>query len=106
MCKTFDNVAAVPEYTKHNTNLLNTMCTNIRNDIEILNICIKVLRQSMEEGKKIYAKCNLAYLHLYSFENQIKGKIIELQMLTNNFMKQDKKLEKFEHTMEEIHDNI
>ena len=27
-------------------------------------------------------------------------------MLTNNFLKQDHKLEKFEHTMQEIHDSI
>ena len=45
------NVAAMQAQTEHDGNILNTMCTNIRNDIETLNICIKVLRQSMEEGK-------------------------------------------------------
>ena len=64
--------------TKHDANILNTMYTTIRNDIETLNICIKVLRQSMEEGKKIYAKCNLAYLHLHNFDEQINKKIVEL----------------------------
>ena len=58
MCKTFDNeftmlsnVAIVQAQTKHDASLLNSICTNIRNDIETLNSCIKVLRQSMDEGK-------------------------------------------------------
>ncbi len=51
MCKTFDNeftrltdVATMQVRTKHDASLLNTICTNIRNDIETLNVCIKVLR--------------------------------------------------------------
>ena len=54
------------------------MWTNMRNEIETLNICIKALRQCIEEGKKAYAKCNLAYIHLQEFDDQIKEKVTEL----------------------------
>ena len=64
MTKAFDSefttlidVAMVEVQTKHDASLLDIMCTNIRNDINILNVCIKELRQSIEEGKQIYAKC-------------------------------------------------
>ena len=60
----------------------------------------------MEEGKQIYAKCNLAYLHLDIFEKQIKGKIAELQTLKDDFLKANEKLVSFEHAMEAIHDSI
>ena len=113
MSKAFDNeftmltnVATVQAQTKHDASLLNSIRTNIRNDIETLNVCIKVLRQSMEEGKYIYAKCSLAYLHLHSFDDQIKAKIAELQTLTDDLLKPDQKLVNFEHAMEIIHDNI
>ena len=58
MCKTFDNefttltnMATIQAQIEHDGKLLNTMCTNIKNYIETLNICIKALRQSIEEGK-------------------------------------------------------
>ena len=51
LCKTFDNefkmltnVATIQPQTKHDGKILNNMCTNIRNDAETLNICIKALR--------------------------------------------------------------
>ena len=63
VCKTFDNefttltnVATMKAQTDHDVNIFNNMHKDIKNDIETLNICIKVLRQSMEEGKHIYAK--------------------------------------------------
>ena len=50
LCKTFDNefttltsVATIQAQTEHDGKFLNTMCTNIRNDIETLNVCIKEL---------------------------------------------------------------
>ena len=58
LCKAFDdefstlmNVTTIQAQTEHNGKLLNTMCTNMRNDIETLNICIKALTQCLEEGK-------------------------------------------------------
>ena len=57
-------MVSIQAQTKHDGKLLNTMFTNMRNDIETLNICIKALRQCIEEGKHAYAKCNLAYIHL------------------------------------------
>ena len=51
LCKAFDNefttlsnVASIQSQTEHDGKLLNTMCTNTRNDIETLNICIKAFR--------------------------------------------------------------
>ena len=48
----------------------------------------------------------MTYVHLHSFDDQIKEKITKLQMLTDNFLKQYQKLETFEHIMQIIHDNI
>ena len=48
---TLTNVATIQAQTEHDGKLLNTLCTNIRNDIETLNVCIKALRQGVEEGK-------------------------------------------------------
>ena len=86
--------------------MFDTMCANIRNDTENLNLCIKALRQHLEEGKNIYAKCNLMHLHLQSFDVQIIGKIVELQVLIANFLKPNQKLASFEKDMEAIHANI
>ena len=86
--------------------MLDSMCVNIRNDTNSLNLCIKALRKNLEEGKNIYAKCNLAHLHLQSFDVQIIGKIVELQVLTENFLQLDQKLENFEKDMEAIHASI
>lgn len=51
LCKAFDdefttltNVATIQAQIEHDGKILNTMCTNIRNDIETLNVCIKALR--------------------------------------------------------------
>ena len=66
--------------------MLDSLCTNIKNDTETLNVCIKALKQHLEEGKDIYAKCNLAHLFLQNFDIQILGKIAELQVLTTNFL--------------------
>ena len=67
LCKAFDSEfstlideASVQAQTTHDASLLNTICTNMRNDMNTLNVCIKELRQCMEEGKKFYAKCGLA----------------------------------------------
>ena len=62
------------------------MCTNVRNDIETLKICIKALRKCLEEGKQAYAKCNLAYTHLKVYDDQIKKKVTELWTITENFL--------------------
>ena len=58
LCKAFDDefttlmdVATIQAQTEHEGKLLKTMCTNMRNDIETLNICIKKLRKCIEEGK-------------------------------------------------------
>ena len=113
MCKVFDDefttlssVATSQEQKEHIDKFVDSMCTNIRNDIETLNLCIKALRQHLEEGKNIYAKWNLAHLHLQSSDIQIIGKIVELQVLTENFLKLDQKLASFERDMEAIHANI
>ena len=82
------------------------MCTNMINDIDNLNICIKELRQCIEEGKQAYAKCDLAYIHLQEFGDQIKEKVTELQMVTNNFLKQNQKIDTIEHTMQTLYDSI
>ena len=82
------------------------MSTKIRNDIETLDLCIKALRQHLEEGKNIYAKRNLAHLHLQSLDIKIIGKIAELQVLIENFLKLDHKLASFERDMEAIHASI
>lgn len=82
------------------------MCTNIRNDIETLNVCIKALRQSVEEGKQAYANYNLTYAHLKEFDDQIQEKLTELQTLTDNFLKKNQKLNTIEHTMQTLHDSI
>ena len=82
------------------------MCDNIRNNTETLNLCIKTLRKNLEGGKKIYAKCNLAYLYLHNFDTQITKKLAELQTLTDNFLKLDQKLASSEHVMEAIHTSI
>ena len=94
LCKVFDeeftnlaNVATSHVQKEYTNKLLNSMSANIRNDIEKLNLCIKALRQHLEEGKNIYAKCNLAHLHLQSFDTQLTRKIVELQILTKNFLK-------------------
>ena len=50
----------------------------MRNDIETLNVCIKALRQCIEEGKHAYAKKNLAYIHIKEYDDQIKEKITKL----------------------------
>ena len=51
LCKAFDdefttltNVASIQAQIEHEGKLLNTMCANMRNGIENLNICIKALR--------------------------------------------------------------
>ena len=71
LCKVFDeefrnlsNVATSQSQKEYNDKMLDNMCKNIRNDIETLNLCIKALRHHLEEGKNIYAKCNLTHLHL------------------------------------------
>ena len=58
LCKAFDdefstliNVATIQAQIENDNKLLNTMCTNMRNDIETLKICFKELRQCLEEGK-------------------------------------------------------
>ena len=91
---------------EHTNKLLDSMCTNIKNDTETLNLCIKTLRKHLEEGKHIYAKCNLAHLHLQSFDIQITWKIAKLQVLTKKFLKPDQKLANFEKDMEAIHTTI
>ena len=91
---------------EHTDKLLNSMSTNLKNDTKTLNVCIKALRKHLEKGKNIYAKCNLAHLHLQSFDIQITGKIIELKILIENFLKPDQKLVSFEKDMEAIHANI
>ena len=75
------------------------MCTNMRNDIETLNICIKILRKCIEEGKHAYAKRNLAYIHLKEYDDQIKGKVIELQIVTKKNLKQNQKVDSIEPTI-------
>ena len=82
------------------------MCTNIRNDTRTLNLCIQELRQNLDEGKNIYAKCNLAHLYLHSFDIEFTRKIVELQTLTKKNLKPDQKLENFEKDMEAIHTSI
>ena len=89
----------VQAQTKHDASLLDTIYTNIRNDTQILNVCIKELRQNIEEGKKIYAKFSLAYLLVQSFDDEIKGKVSELQNLIVNLLKAYQKRETFEHNM-------
>ena len=54
------------------------MCANIRNDTETLNLSIQALRQNLDEGKQIYAKCNLAHLYLHNFDSEIIGKFAKL----------------------------
>ena len=85
ICKFFDeeftnlsNVATSQAHKEYNSKMLDNMCTNIKNDIETLDVCIKALKKHLEEGKNIYAKCNLAHLHLQSFDIQITSKIVEL----------------------------
>ena len=75
VCKIFDeeftnlsNVATSQAQNEYNDKILDSMYANIRNDIETLNLCIKALRKNLEEGKNIYAKCNLVHLHLQSFD--------------------------------------
>ena len=60
----------------------------------------------MEEGKQIYNKFILTYLHLENFDEKIKGKVTELQTLIDNLMKPDQKIETYEHNIEVIHNSI
>ena len=41
---TLSNVAIVQAHTKHDASLLDTICTNVRNDMETLSVCTKELR--------------------------------------------------------------
>lgn len=55
---------------KHDA-LFDMVCTNVRNDIKLLDVCIKELRKNIDEGKKLYGQCTLSYNYLLDFE--IKG---------------------------------
>ena len=103
---TLTDVAMVQVQTKHDASLLDTISTNIRNDINILNVCIKELRHNIEELKQIYEKCSFTYLLVQNFDDQIKEKVKELQTLSSNLLKLDQKIVNFEHDMESIHNNI
>ena len=45
-------------------------------------------------------------MHVQSFDTQIIGKIVELQVLIENFLKPDQKFASFEKDMEAIHASI
>ena len=65
-----------------------------------LSVCIKELRQCIDERNKLYAQCSLAYIRVQTFDEQIKEKMIELQSLIDRFMQPNQKLENVEANME------
>ena len=92
---TLMNVSTIQVQTEHYGKLLNTMCTNMRNDIENLKIRIKELRQCIEE----------ANMHMLN-DDQVKDKVTELQKVIDNFLKQNLKVDSIEPIVQLLHDNI
>ena len=79
---TLVEVASMLAHGKHDASLFHIVYTNIKIDLMTLDICIKYLRRSIDEGNKLYGKYVMSYNYLSDFDSQIKGQLSELQTLT------------------------
>lgn len=52
---TLSDIALVKAQTLHDTQLFQTTCQNIKNDLENLDVCIKELRRCLERGRALYS---------------------------------------------------
>ena len=103
---TFLYIALVQAQIKHDASLFDTVCTNIRNDIQTLNVYIKELRKSVDEGKKLYGKCTMSCNYLSEFDDLIKGRMSELQIFTIRLQQPDASIEDIEVEMKKVHNAI
>ena len=66
--------------TKHDVQMFDIICQNIRNDLLNLDYCIKSLRKCELEEKDLYEKCAMSF----SFTNDIDSeKIAEVEALAS-----------------------
>ena len=75
-------IASIQAQEKHDASVFDIVCTNVRNDIKSLDVCIKDLRKSIVEGKKLYGYYVLSYKYMSNSKDKIRGQMSELQMLT------------------------
>ena len=58
----------------HYVKLLNQVFENVKNDLIVLDTCIKYLRKFITEGKHVYVECARAYKHTLEISKAIKEK--------------------------------
>ena len=49
---------------------------------------------------------NIAYIHLKEYDDQVKDKVTELQIVTENVLKKNQKVDSIEPIVQLLHDNI
>lgn len=55
------DVVLVQAQAKHDAQIFDTICQNIKNDLGALDARIKELRRYKQEGKALYAKCAMSF---------------------------------------------
>lgn len=86
--------------------MFDIVCTNVKNDIKSLDVCIKDLRSNIGEGKKLYGHYALTYKYLSNFEDKIKSQMSEFQTLTTRLQLPEENIEDFGTKVEKIHNVI
>ena len=81
----FSYVEAVQAQIKHDSQMFDIVCQNIKNDLGALDACINELRRCEQEGKELYAKFSMSFNFTKESDDEIQKKHDEVNVPTINF---------------------
>ena len=102
---TLSNVALAQAHINHNVQLFATICNNVRNDLQTLDINIKELQRCLEDGKRLYVQCTMPYNYVKDMNDEISSKRSELQKLTSTQQQVGTLIEDIEVVVSKFHDD-